>query len=308
MRAMRLRRTSSVGTWGAAMLAVSVVALLCASPARALTQISSCGTTLSSPGDYQVSAELSCVGDGITITSSGVHVNLAHHVLTGNGTGTGLSVVGVDGDVDVRNGTLTGFSTGVRIDGALGVNLSAVTATGNATGMVLANANSNDITDTLVMNNTGDGIQASSSGHNMITASVGNGNGGAGLVGQDFHDNVLTGNGFHTNSGDGVRLDGGSHGNLFRANDVADNGGNGLSLVSADGNTLKANIVRGNGDTGIRVQAGSTQNLLQGNTAQQNSTLDVADLNSNPCTDNSWKSNNFTTDNEGDGSHAGCIR
>src|SRR5262252_7928686 len=48
------------------------------------------------------------------------------------------------------------------------------TATENATGMVLDHANRNDFTDTLVMNNTGDGIQAFSSNHNMMTASVGN--------------------------------------------------------------------------------------------------------------------------------------
>jgi parallel beta-helix repeat protein len=302
MRAIRLRRMSS------ATLGVSVVALLCAGPARALTQIGSCGTTISSPGDYQVADDLSCAGDGITITSSGVRLNMAHHVLSGNGTGTGLSVVGVPGDVDVGNGTLTGFSTGVRIQGARGVNLEAVTATGNATGMVLDHADGNDITDTLVMNNTGDGIQAFRSNHNVITASVSNGNGGAGLLGQDFDDNVLSGNGFHGDGGDGVRLDRASDGNLFRANDVADNGANGLSLVRAHGNTLKANIVRRNGGTGIRVQAGSTQNLAQGNTAQQNSVLDVADLNPDPCTDNTWKSNNFATDSEGDGNQAGCIR
>ena len=56
------------------------------------------------------------------------------------------------------------------------------------------------------------------------------------------------------------------------------------------------------------MEAGSTQNLLQGNTAQANVILDVADLNSDPCTANTWKSNNFTTDSEGNGSQAGCIR
>jgi parallel beta-helix repeat protein len=294
---------------GLAIVGVSAVALLCASQARAVTTISICGTTISSPGDYKVVSDLNCSGDGITITSSGVHLSMALHVLTGNGTGTGLSVLaGATADVDVENGTLTGFSTGVRIVGAQGVNLVAVTATANGTGVVLDHASYNELTDTLATNNTGDGIQAFSSNHNVITASLGNGNGGAGLVGQDFDDNDLAANGFHQNVGDGLRLDGGSHGNVLRGNDASDNGGNGINLVDADGNTLKANHARGNSGIGILVQAGSTQNLLQGNTAQQNSTLDVADLNPDPCVDNTWKGNNFTTDNEGDGSNAGCIR
>lgn len=294
--------------WGIGILAASVVALLSAHPGLAATSITTCPITISVPGDYQLSADLICPGDGITITANAVHVQMAGHVLTGNGMGTGLGIAGTSGDVDIQNGTLMGFAVGVRLSHAQGVNLVAVIATENATGMVLDHANRNEFTDTLVMHNTGDGILAFSSNHNMLTASVGNNNGGAGLIGQDFADNVLTGNGFHENAADGLRLDGASHGNLLRSNDVSDNLGNGIVLVDADGNTLKANHVRGNGGTGIRVQADSTQNLLQGNSAQQNTGLDVADLTPNPCTDNTWKSNNFATDSEGDGSRAGCIQ
>jgi parallel beta-helix repeat protein len=274
----------------------------------AATSITTCPITLSVSGDYQLSADLTCLGDGIAITANAVHVQMGGHVLTGTGAGTGLSIAGTSGDVDIQNGTLQGFAVGVRLSHAQGVNLVAVLATENATGMVLDHANRNAFTDTLVMHNTGDGIQAFSSNHNMMTASVGNNNGGAGLVGQDFDDNVLTGNGFHENAAEGLRLDGGSHGNLLRSNDVSDNLGHGIVLVDTDGNTLKANLVRGNSGTGIRVQAGATQNLLQGNSAQQNTDHDVADLTPDPCTANTWKSNNFVTDSEGDGSQAGCIR
>jgi parallel beta-helix repeat protein len=272
-----------------------------------VTTISTCPFTISSPGDYKLDSDLSCSGDGITITSSGVHLSMALHVLTGNGTGTGLRVVGTTADVDVVNGTLTGFSIGVGVVNAQGVNLVGVKATLNGTGVVLDHANGNELTDTLATNNFGDGIEAFNSNNNVITACLGNNNGGIGLVGQDFNDNELAANGFHQNAGEGLRLYGGSHGNVLRGNDPSENGGNGIDLVDADGNTLRANHARVNGATGILVQAGSTQNLLQGNTAQQNSTLDVADLN-NPCVDNTWKGNNFTTDSEGDGSNAGCIR
>lgn len=299
--------------WGTGILATSVVALLAAHPGLAATSITTCPITITASGDYQLLADLSCPGGGLTITADGVHVQMGGHVLTGNGTGTGLSIVGTTADVDVQHGTLMGFAVGVRIAYAQGVNLVAVSATENATGLVLDHANKNEFTNTLVLNNMGDGIQAANSHHNVLTACLGNNNGGVGLVGLDFDDNVLTANGFHANAGDGLRLDrdssgNGSSGNLLRSNDVSENLGTGIVLVDADGNTVKANHVRGNSGTGIRVQAGSTQNLLQGNSAQQNTDLDVADLTLNPCTDNTWKSNNFATDSEGDGSQAGCLR
>jgi parallel beta-helix repeat protein len=292
--------------WGTGILTASVVALLATTSGMAATSITTCPMTIAVSGDYQLSADLTCPGDGIAITANAVHVQMGGHVLTG--TGTGLGITATSGDVDIQNGTLQGFAVGVRLSHAQGVTLVAVTATENTTGLVLDHAHRNEFTDTLVMHNAGDGILAFSSTHNMMTASVGNNNGGAGLVGQDFADNVLTGNGFHENAGDGLRLDGASHGNLLRSNDVSDNLGHGIVLGDADENTLKANHVRGNSGTGICVQAGSTQNLLQGNSAQQNSGLDVADLTATPCVANTWKSNNFATDSEGDGAQAGCLQ
>src|SRR5438477_1380499 len=109
MNPARLRRMRGSGILAAA----SVVALLSATPGMAATSITTCPTTIAASGDYQLTADLACPGDGITITASAVHVQMGGHVLTGNGTGRGLSVVGVTADVDVENGTLTGFSVGI---------------------------------------------------------------------------------------------------------------------------------------------------------------------------------------------------
>ena len=97
MREVCLQQTSSIRVWGSVGVAAIVVGLLWAGPTRAATAVSSCGTVISSPGDYQLSADLSCAGDGITIAASGVHLSMAGHGLTGDGTGTGISIVGVSG-------------------------------------------------------------------------------------------------------------------------------------------------------------------------------------------------------------------
>ena len=53
------------------------------------------------------------------------------HVLTGKGKGTGITVSAASGDIDVENGTVTGFPVGLRLVGATGVSLVNVTATAN---------------------------------------------------------------------------------------------------------------------------------------------------------------------------------
>src|SRR5439155_5244097 len=80
------------------------------------------------------------------------------------------------------------------------------------TGMVLDHASDSSFTDVMMLGNSGDGIRASVSNRNVISASLANDNGGSGLVGQDFDDNVLLGNGFHGNVGDGLRFEMGSAG------------------------------------------------------------------------------------------------
>jgi hypothetical protein len=118
--------------WGTGILTASVVALLSAHPGMAATSITTCPITIAVSGDYQLSADLTCPGDGITITANAVHMQMGGHVLTGNGTGTGLGITGTSGDVDIQNGTLLGFAVGVRLSHAQGVNLVAVTATSSS--------------------------------------------------------------------------------------------------------------------------------------------------------------------------------
>lgn len=58
-------------------------------------------------------------------------------------------------------------------------------------------------------------------------------------------------------------------------------------------------------EAGIRVA--SLENTIRSNTVENSGTVDMLDFNPN-CGTNDWKNNSFSTDSEGDGPRAGCIR
>lgn len=58
-------------------------------------------------------------------------------------------------------------------------------------------------------------------------------------------------------------------------------------------------------EAGIRVA--SLENTIRSNTVENSGTVDMLDSNPN-CGTNDWKNNSFSTDSEGDGPSAGCIR
>ena len=291
-----------------AAIAFAILTLASSRLAQAVTTIATCPILIDSPGSYWLASDLTCPGDGIVIRSGGVSLQLAQHVLTGNGTGIGITIIDADGNIDVANGTVTGFDIGVVVSNASGVDVGHVFSMANNTGMVLDHCTDSSLTNTIVVQNAGNGIEAYDSSAMTITGSLADQNGAAGFVAQGFAGNLLTGSGFHSNVGDGLRLETGSDGNSLRANDASTNGGDGVLLTDADGNSLTSNHVNGNAGSGVRVNAQSTQNVLTSNRAHGNGVVDAADLNPDPCGANTWQRNVFDTDSEGDGSRAGCLQ
>ena len=64
---------------------IGVLALLAGAQAWAVTPIASCPFIITVPGNYVVTADLTCAGSGINITSSNVTLNLNGHIITGPG-------------------------------------------------------------------------------------------------------------------------------------------------------------------------------------------------------------------------------
>lgn len=87
----------------------------------------SCGQVITS--SVVLSSDLHCAGtSGLFVGASGVTIDLAGHSITGGGTGRGVAIVGPSPrtytDVTVKNGTISGFGTGVSIDNAESTRLS----------------------------------------------------------------------------------------------------------------------------------------------------------------------------------------
>jgi parallel beta-helix repeat protein len=68
---------------------------------------------------------------------------------------------------------------------------------------------------------------------------------------------------------------------------------------------IKGNRVTNSSEVGIQVA--SLENTIRSNTVENSGTVDMLDFNPN-CGTNDWKNNSFSTDSEGDGPRAGCIR
>jgi parallel beta-helix repeat protein len=135
--------TSTVGFAKYALVAVALLLLtqLAAVPAQGQTPITSCGTTITAPGNYVLINSLSCRGRfaiSITSPSGGVQLSLGGHGIVAMGRAdTGINVSN-SGDVQITGpGFIGGFINGISISGSSGpVEVSAVTASGNGTGFL----------------------------------------------------------------------------------------------------------------------------------------------------------------------------
>ena len=81
--------------------------------------ISSLPLTISAPGSYYLTGNLSSSGTGITVSADDVTIDLMGYTISGGGTGYGI-YMSSRSNVEIRNGTVQGFHTGIyesSIDG-----------------------------------------------------------------------------------------------------------------------------------------------------------------------------------------------
>jgi hypothetical protein len=115
-----------------ALLAVVVAAVWSSSPALAAdgfyviagrpavgTRITYLPYTITAPGYYYLTRNLSCAGgDGITVDADNVTIDLMGFVLAGPGiTNTGINIYNHN-NVEIRNGTVKGWYSGISESGA----------------------------------------------------------------------------------------------------------------------------------------------------------------------------------------------
>lgn len=236
-----------------------LLAQLAVVPAQAQTQITTCGTNITLPGDYVLANDLlACPGDGIDVSFGHVTLELGNHQIIGSGTGTGIRVARATGlarEVKIHGpATISNFDKGVDLVDSEKGELSGVTCTGNNTGFVIE--------------------LREDSWDNQV------------------HDNVATGN-----HGDGFVInDDWSH---YVGNRSNQNSGSGIVLSAAHGrdNFVNGNTANQNANYGIQAQSGATQNMIEENHATGNFVRDLADDNPAGCP-NTWYHNSFGTSNK----------
>jgi hypothetical protein len=230
-------------------ISVSVIALGAGSALGA--PISKC-TTISKPGFYELTRNLTAEGDCLVVAADFVTLDLGGWVIAGTGgTGVGITDQGAPRQgIAVRDGTVTGFDTGVNFFQTSRALVEKVRALDNDEQGIVIGA------DSIISGNTSFGSIIG------ITARSGSTISGNIAFGGDFGltagpSSVITGNDV---GGDvGLNADGGSivSENAFRGGET------GISV--GPGSTVNDNTVTGGVSEGIVVGPGST---IRGNTAR----------------------------------------
>ena len=187
------------------MLALGLFLLMPIASARAAaTAVNAC-QTLSAPGNYLVTSDLTASGDCFTLTVSNIAIDMQGHKIVGNGSGAAIT----DGGNSIRyiivaNGKISNFAKGIDLSSDSG-----------QTADLILNVN--------VSGNTGDGINIRGR-DNSLTSVIANNNGGNGIVQGNCCNSIFNVE-TNGNAGDGINLSSEDYLKNVTSNG---NGGNGV--------------------------------------------------------------------------------
>jgi hypothetical protein len=132
----------------ASLLAFSALTTITSQPSTILAQTSDlCGSTITS--DVELTADISCEGDGIRVGGDNLTVNLNGFTLRGSGVDTnttGIIVDGASGVIIKGPGMVTGFGTGVAYSDASGGAMRDVYVGTNDIGVLLDSTTGTQVT------------------------------------------------------------------------------------------------------------------------------------------------------------------
>jgi hypothetical protein len=240
-----------------------------------------CGQTVTS--DVTLNDDLVCSGTALTVGAGGVTIDLDGHTIQGDGTGIGV-FLNVDGDVTVRDGTISGFVAGVN---ALSGNLhvTRMNISRNDSG-ISAGVGGQDrrarltLTDSNIHHNRG-GVSLCTFGSRLhvITGNNISHNELGGLSACFDSGGLIADNRFRHNGGNGLSLQDSFSdviGNVF-----SDNARNGLLLTESIGGAglqyrVQDNVADGNGELGLKLVFSTPPGFIvqladsSGNSAKRN--------------------------------------
>jgi parallel beta-helix repeat protein len=237
--------------------------------------------TISSPGSYYFVEDITTAGNGITVNSSDVTIDLMGHTLTG-GTNNGISAPPGFENIVLKNGTVTGWQfSAVNFYNATHSQVINVVARDNGDiGIRVGPGGS--VIDSEAIDNTSSGITAEAV--SVVRGCRSKDNGAFGILARDsslISECVVTGNGAAgiTTGGPGVIVRGcTASGNqdgirafekaVIVGNNCTSNTDDGIDLSSGSDNRVEGNHATGNGDNGIVVT--TMDNLIIRNSAGNN--------------------------------------
>lgn len=230
------------------MLALGLFLLMPIASARAAaTAVNAC-QTLSAPGNYLVTSNLTASGDCFTLTVSNIAIDMQGHKIVGNGSGAAIT----DGGNSIRyiivaNGKISNFAKGIDLSSDSGQTADLilnVNVSGNTGDGINIRGRDNSLTSVIANNNGGNGIVQGNCCNSIFNVET-NGNAGDGinLSSEDYLKNV-TSNG---NGGNGVI---GSSDSFVALSIANQNAGNGIELQNGN-NLVVLSIANGNSGNGI---------------------------------------------------------
>jgi len=219
---------------------------------RAVRVEASCGLTV--VDDLRLENDLTCAGDGLTVTGTGIKINLNGHTISGPGsTNLGIRVLSSQ-DVTIHGGTIRGFLRGINVVNSAGIVIKDNEIMLNATGVLLEGSSGNAIKANVARLNSARAF--------MLRPNLA----GEVSTNNDVVDNVLIDN------PTGIYLIR-QPGNTFTGNTISGSTVAAIDLdpapLGASGNVFKGNLLMASG-AGIRFSAGWTGNTVLGNAIQSN--------------------------------------
>jgi hypothetical protein len=235
-------------------------------PTRA-THIS-CGVAIEA--DTTFDSDVTCAGEGLTVRTSGVTIDLAGHKLEGAGRGfAGIGAAPGVSAVTIEHGSIGRFHNAIALTSGSGHVLRDVRAYDSHDGILLNSVGSALLDRVTSTGNDGSGIHTPVSANITVRRSHiydnAAGVGGVGLRTSTFERNLIEGNTFY-----GIYYLAATD-NVFDRNRLLRNGGMGLRLESgAAGNRLVRNRVSQTTGSGIVVADDAGANLLLRNRSNRN--------------------------------------
>ena len=196
-----------------------------------------CGQVVS--GVVNLTANLNCSGDGITVGGPNTVINMNGFSITGPGQDSskvGIMVSNVDNVVVNGPGTISNFQAGVLLTGSNGFKLDSTILENNQIAVSMTGADNAGVQQNMIKNNHL-GIASHSNSESKITSNLISGNQLAGITFVNTKSSSIDMNNIH-GSQDGVFLDEQSSDNTINANNVLQNA---LDINNANGLPLNIN-------------------------------------------------------------------